>query len=148
MCGLDYAIEQVPLILAWAISIHKSQGSSYDRICIDVGQRLFEYGQAYVALSRCRSPQSLYLTEMCVKAFRTDPLVCEFYNRTFGPPLAANAPAPGPADADESECELVVAKLWMWQGQTYYVTPDNEVYTEDSKLVGMRVDNRLVIESN
>ncbi len=46
---------QYPIKLAWALTIHKSQGLTFDRVIIDVGQGAFSGGQTYVALSRCRS---------------------------------------------------------------------------------------------
>ena len=53
--------EQFPLRLAWAVTIHKSQGQSYDAAVIDLGSRAFSPGQSYVALSRIRSLEGVYL---------------------------------------------------------------------------------------
>ncbi|MCC8113938.1 MAG: AAA family ATPase [Bacteroidales bacterium] len=52
---------QYPLKLAWALTIHKSQGLTFDKVIIDVGQGAFSGGQTYVALSRCRSLQGIKL---------------------------------------------------------------------------------------
>ncbi|MFF2272699.1 ATP-dependent RecD-like DNA helicase [Agromyces sp. NPDC058136] len=52
---------QFPLRLAWAVTIHKSQGASYDTAIIDLGPRVFSPGQSYVALSRLTSLEGLYL---------------------------------------------------------------------------------------
>lgn len=53
---------QMPLKLAWAITIHKAQGKTFDRCIIDLHRGTFAHGQAYVALSRCRTLDGIVLT--------------------------------------------------------------------------------------
>lgn len=71
---------QIPLMLAYAITIHKSQGSTLDCALIDVGGKTFEYGQAYVALSRVKDLEGLFIHDLDPAAFRAHPKVKEFYN--------------------------------------------------------------------
>jgi ATP-dependent DNA helicase PIF1 len=72
-------ISQVPLILAWALTIHKSQGSTLDAAEIDVGSGIFECGQTYVALSRVKSLDGLYLTSFDAKRIRINKKVKDYY---------------------------------------------------------------------
>ncbi|OQB05871.1 MAG: ATP-dependent RecD-like DNA helicase [bacterium ADurb.Bin212] len=65
------SLTQIPLRLAWALTVHKSQGVSLDKAVMDLS-RVFEFGQGYVALSRVRSLQGLYLLGFNDMAFKVD----------------------------------------------------------------------------
>lgn len=71
---------QVPLILAWALSIHKAQGQTLPRVKVDLG-RVFEKGQAYVALSRATSQAGLQVTGFEPRKVMVHPKVIEFYSK-------------------------------------------------------------------
>lgn len=72
---------QVPLILAWAATIHSSQGQSLDLVSINLGQSIFEYGQAYVALSRVRTLEGLRIVDLDFSRMVCHPKVKEFYEK-------------------------------------------------------------------
>lgn len=75
LCG---SFKQYPLKLAWAVTIHKSQGLTFDKVIIDAG-RAFTYGQVYVALSRCRTFHGIVLASpITSKIIKTDPVVTEY----------------------------------------------------------------------
>jgi ATP-dependent DNA helicase PIF1 len=73
-------VSQIPLILSWALTIHKSQGATLDAAEIDVGSGIFECGQTYVALSRVKSLEGLYLTSFDAKRIRINKKVKEYYD--------------------------------------------------------------------
>lgn len=71
---------QLPLSLAWAVTIHKSQGKTFDRVAIDLGRGAFEHGQTYVALSRCRTLEGIFLRKpLKPQDIMVDETVVEYY---------------------------------------------------------------------
>lgn len=76
------SFEQYPIRLAWALTVHKSQGQTYESVCLDLTRPTFAHGQLYVALSRATSLEGLYL-KMPVKMrdVIVDPKVIEFMSR-------------------------------------------------------------------
>ena len=69
---------QIPLRLAWALSIHKCQGMTLEAIELSM-QHIFEYGQAYVAFSRARRLASVHLHDFFPGKIKAHPRVCAFY---------------------------------------------------------------------
>jgi len=75
------AVAQIPLCLAWALTIHKIQGATLDSAEMDLGNSVFEFGQTYVALSRIKSLIGLYLSAFEPAKIRANPVVKEFYDK-------------------------------------------------------------------
>ncbi len=76
------SFSQYPLRLAWAVTIHKSQGKTFDKVIIDLGKGAFESGQTYVALSRCRTLQGIVLKrKITPRDVMIDDRIVEFYER-------------------------------------------------------------------
>jgi ATP-dependent DNA helicase PIF1 len=76
-----FGLVQIPLRLAWAFTIHKSQGVTLDIAEIDIGTSIFEFGQTYVALSRIRSLKGLFLSSFNPNKIKTNPTVSAFYKK-------------------------------------------------------------------
>jgi ATP-dependent DNA helicase PIF1 len=73
---------QYPFRLAWAVTIHKSQGKTFDRVCIDIGNGSFATGQMYVAFSRCTSFEGISLkAPIRPRDVRIDPEIAAFLER-------------------------------------------------------------------
>ena len=80
---------QVPLILAWALSIHKAQGQTLDRVKVDLG-KIFEKGQAYVALSRATCQEGLQVSRFDPKKVMAHEKVRTFYDSLYSFNKATN----------------------------------------------------------
>lgn len=78
-----FKVTQYPLILAWAVTIHKSQGASLESAEIDIGDNVFAPGQTYVALSRVKSLDGLYLSSFNHNKIKTCKKVQKFYEQFY-----------------------------------------------------------------
>uniref|UniRef100_A0A6C0GZV3 Ribonuclease H n=1 Tax=viral metagenome TaxID=1070528 RepID=A0A6C0GZV3_9ZZZZ len=74
-------VQYIPLKLAYALSIHRSQGMTLDAIEIDIGQKIFAAGQAYTALSRAQCLKSVKVVAISKNSFIINKDVLEFYNK-------------------------------------------------------------------
>jgi len=89
-------VQFMPLKLAYALTIHKAQGMTLDAVELDLGSSIFEYGQAYTALSRARDLNSVKITRVRSRSFRTHPAVLEYYGTGTPTPAPPAPPTPAP----------------------------------------------------
>ncbi|KAF5615896.1 DNA repair and recombination pif1 mitochondrial [Fusarium sp. NRRL 52700] len=82
---------QLPLILAWSLSIHKAQGQTLERVKVNLG-RVFEKGQAYVALSRATTQDGLQVLGFQKSKVMAHPRVIDFYNKLYSAEEALGKP--------------------------------------------------------
>ena len=74
-----FYVEQYPICLAWALTIHKSQGMGIQYLSVDIGENIFNEGQAYVALSRAIDPKYLHIKNYNLGSIRCNSRVKIFY---------------------------------------------------------------------
>lgn len=98
---------QIPLILAWALSIHKAQGQTLERVKVDLG-RIFEKGQAYVALSRATCQEGLQILRFDPKKVMAHEKVRSFYESLYNVDQASKVVAP----AGASNPRTILAKSY------------------------------------
>ncbi|MBT5237469.1 AAA family ATPase, partial [Candidatus Peregrinibacteria bacterium] len=100
-----------PVTLAWASTIHKAQGASIDSLMISL-TRLWESGHAYVALSRARSVEGLFIEQWDERSIFIDPLVQDFYNviRMEWEAISATLPDTNPNLSTETRSKPIKKK--------------------------------------
>ena len=123
---------QIPLRLAWAVTIHKSQGLTFDKLIVDA-QQAFAHGQVYVALSRCTSLEGLVLkTKICSNALINDGIVDFFVER-----MPEKEPSKEKVDMLRHAYELeTILELFDFQ----------EFYKLIGKIAKVVVENRSLFE--
>jgi hypothetical protein len=140
-------VTQVPLKLAWAMTVHKSQGMSLDAAVIDLS-RAFEYGQGYVALSRLRNLSGLHLLGLNERALRVHPLAVEkdaefrAASETAGEELSRAPAKPAePAIPAESRKAYDVAAIRLGHAKAYAPwTRDEEGNLRRRHQAGERIE--------
>jgi ATP-dependent DNA helicase PIF1 len=77
----EMKVSYIPIKLAYALTIHRSQGATLDAIEIDIGDKIFAAGQAYTALSRAKDLKSIKIKDVCKESFITRKSVIKFYKK-------------------------------------------------------------------
>ncbi len=145
---------QYPLMLAWAVTIHKSQGKTLENVHIDLGEGTFAPGQLYVALSRTRSIDGISLARPIRKSdVKCDPVIKRFYvaltNQEMG--CASRTPARGrrvasPVDSDDNAFSFTRLALFEKCPRAYefkYVLEEEESFSSVERHMGGAVHAAL-----
>jgi len=137
---------QYPLMLAWAVTIHKGQGKTFDRVIIDIGSGTFAHGQMYVALSRCTTLEGIILKKLALKKhIWTNYQVMDFLTRYQYQKAEAAQPVNGKIEIikkaveDRTSLEIVYLKP-SDEKTTRVVRPESvgEMEYRGKKYLGMR----------
>jgi len=139
------SFSQIPLRLAWAITIHKSQGLTFEKAIIDA-EASFSHGQTYVALSRCTSLEGLVLkTKITSNAIINDSTV-SFFNQS----VEDNHPDESILNESEKQFQLnLIAELFDYQPFLYPTTRLIDIfYKNQTSIKGDVIDHLQTIKDN
>jgi len=125
-------VRQIPLVLAWALTIHKSQGATMDAIEVDAGSGIFECGQTYVALSRVKSLEGLYLSAFDLTKIKVNRKVQEFYERMRK------------MKCDEEENNLLNNKIMMQENNATKEELKEEEYKEETEQIKNKSNVKII----
>ena len=139
------SFSQIPLRLAWAITIHKSQGLTFEKAIIDA-EASFAHGQTYVALSRCTSLEGLVLkTPITSNAIINDQTVS-----VFNESVEENHPDESVLNASEKDFQLnLIAELFDFQPFLYPSTRLIDIfYKNQTSIMGDVIDHLQTIKDD
>jgi hypothetical protein len=143
--------KQYPLKLAWAITIHKSQGMTFEKVIADVGWS-FAAGQVYVALSRCTSMNGLILqSRITPQAIKTDPRVIAFAQNEVPETLILEELQKGKADfyyVEARKCLKVFDGEGCYENFVKALKYRNDIETEQFKRIVCLWISRFEILNN
>jgi hypothetical protein len=130
---------QYPLKLAWAITIHKSQGLTFDRAIIDA-QAAFAHGQVYVALSRCKSFEGIVLrTRIDYSSVKTDPVVKDYSAET-----ERNAPTESQVQQAKREYQQqLIEDLFSFRSIEESLSRLRRLYQEHQSSLGAEASDQV-----
>ena len=138
------SIAQIPLRLAYAMTVHKSQGMSMDAAIMDLS-RAFEYGQGYVALSRVRRLSGVYLTGLNERALQVHPEIVEKdkdFRAASDAAREAFAPRPDSGQAGMSETEIIEMQKKFVKAMGGAFVTENTKHEAPSFAQGLRQGTR------
>jgi ATP-dependent exoDNAse (exonuclease V) alpha subunit len=130
---------QYPLRLAWAITIHKSQGLTFERAIIDA-QAAFAHGQTYVALSRCKTLEGLILSS----PISDDGIICDQTVSSFNQQVEDNQPDTVVLQNSRQQYHLeLLEELFSFRQIQYHIEKCKKILVENAKIVEGNLHDNL-----